>query len=199
MPREAKVDTDTLLTLVEDIGKIKDFNKRRHKAFSDIQDTINLNRIQAEITMFQAASHSQMGSSDDLVSKFYGRKSDDFNSWVEIFELTANAYNFDDVRKAKLLPAYLRETALQKYKGLDTAVKADYLQMKDALREALKPAEQKRWAQGRLADLKQNDEETVQAFALKLQRLVKLSHPELTDEQRNGMLLTYFQVNFILV
>ena len=156
MPIEAQVDADTFLKLIEDVGKIKDFNKKRvenvNKAFKDVEDGIKLNRIQAEINMFQAASQSPMGSGDDLVTKFYGRKADDFNSWVDIFELTANAYNFDDTRKAKLLPAYLRETALQKYKGLDPAVKADYGQMKAALRNALKPAEQKRWAQGRLAD-----------------------------------------------
>ena len=81
--------------------------------------------------MFQAAGQSPLGSSEEMVAKFYGRKADDFNSWVEIFELTANAYNFDDVRKAKILPAYLRESALQKYKALTNEIKGNYEDLKN--------------------------------------------------------------------
>ena len=211
MPLQTQVDADTVLTLVEEVGKIKDYNKKRKgtidtalgkldtsletfdTALGELRENICTQKVQAEINMFQAgAATGPMGSSDELIPKFYGRKGEDFSSWVDIFDLTANAYNFDAVRKAKVLPAYLRETALQKYKALTNEVQENYTQLTAALRDALKPAEQKRWAQGRLAEIQQSENEPVQVFATQLQKLVKLAHPELTQDHRNGMLLTYF-------
>ena len=43
-----------------------------------------------------------------------------------------------------------------------------------------------------LAEITQGDDEAVQTFALKLQKLVKLAHPDFTQDQRKSMLLTYF-------
>jgi len=190
------------LTVVEDIGKLKDFNKKRtdavNKSINSLNTAVSTLQKQLTINMFQTSAHGLLGGTDELVPKFYGQKAEDFNSWIDIFELTSNAYGFDDDRKAKILPAYLRETALHKYKALTEDTRKDYKEMVKQLKEALKPAEQKRWAQGRLAEIKQNDEESVQAFALKLQKLVKLAHPELTQEQRNGTDLLYKQTTSIL-
>jgi len=140
-------DADTLLTLAEEVRKIKSFNKARTEAVNNSINLLNQatehQRKQLTINMFQAATHGLLGGTDELVPKFYGHKAEDFNSWIEIFELTSNAYGFDDDRKVKILPAYLRETALHKYKALTEDARKDYKEMIKQLKEALKPAEQK--------------------------------------------------------
>ncbi len=49
---------------------------------------------------------------------YNGRDGELFSDWLERFGIVAQAQNWDEGRKAKVLPAYLRGTAFQAYINL---------------------------------------------------------------------------------
>src|SRR5262245_58475806 len=57
-----------------------------------------------------------------------------FNTWYELFDLVARAQGWDNDTRARKLPAYLRERALETYRELPDAVKTNFVALVSALR-----------------------------------------------------------------
>ncbi len=205
-----ELNSDTFLKLVESVGKINtqynSLNKNLDNKFEIVDQkltgvTTSINSLETKSTdqtlhtdaaMIAGGAGTPGGLPQGSITIFRGRQGEDFNSWSELFELVFNAVGYDDAKKARLLPAYLRDNALQRFKALPAATKAEWGLLKQALKDALKPAEQARFARCKLADSSQKEDETVQDFSVRLEKLVKMAYPAFTVEQRSDILLAHF-------
>ena len=61
-----------------------------------------------------------------LISNHFMDAQDDFDSYLQIFNLACAAANFDDARKLLVLPSYLRDSALSAFLELTTDQKDTY-------------------------------------------------------------------------
>lgn len=73
------------------------------------------------------------------LSFFKGTLEENFSEWIESFDLAAVAGAWDDATKLNMLPAYLREVALEAYRDLTDNDKRTYTVLVHKLSERLQP------------------------------------------------------------
>ncbi len=126
------------------------------------------------------------------VPLFYGRSNEDFQTFFEQFELTANGHNWTPEQRCRKLPMRLRETAYDVYRGLAVDIKNDFAQLQQALNEALRPPEVSRLKAAELHRCMQNATEKVNEFAFRLRELARGAYPDMPELQQERLLRDLF-------
>ncbi len=102
------------------------------------------------------------------------------------------ANNWDDARKCRVVPAYLRDAALEAYRSIDLARQGNYHHLVDDMKERLEPPDIKRFKQTELNSRVQGKNESVLEFAASIQKFVRGAYPDYDEAARNDLLFTNF-------
>ncbi len=142
--------------------------------------------LQEELERMQDRDRERGSAAD--IPLFFGRSTDDFQTFFEQFELVANGHNWTNAQRCRKLPMRLRETAYEVYRGLPQATKNDYDLLRTALNNALRPPEVSRLKAAELHRRIQAPTGKVSAFAQGLRELARGAYPDMAAAQQEGLL-----------
>ncbi|MCP4487951.1 MAG: hypothetical protein GY820_11620 [Gammaproteobacteria bacterium] len=116
----------------------------------------------------------------------------DFDDWLSLFLRVKEAYNWNDAKALRILPAYLRGNAADLYAELTADQKSTLEELTTNLRSALEPDEMARITQNKLVKRRMRPYETIVEFAAEIQRLVKSAYRKLPAEVQATLMRDHF-------
>ncbi len=149
-----------------------------------LQNQLNVMRERTEPAPIKTPANS--------IHTFHGRADEDFKSWWELFELAALGNGWEEEKKLHMLPAMLRDTALDVYRDLPVATKNDYDLLTQALENALQPADYARFQSVHFHQRRQRVGESVVDYGTSLKKLLRNAYPDWDNDTRNQVLRDRF-------
>ncbi len=145
----------------------------------------------------------------NIPKAFAGQQGDDFQTWVERFELWADMMGLDDAGKMKWFPTLLGDAAFALFKTLEEkpvnetvkeegkpatteTVSEKYARVKKLFMDAFQSAVLVDAFRAQLASRKRQKGENLAVFAGELKRLVARAYPKYNEEALKDVVLTHF-------
>ena len=162
-----------------------------NRLFNNLQTSVN--SLSSNVSAISTTSNSLLDYSYQKDLQFYsGKLNDDFEQWLELFELIASANEWEEQRKLKVLPAYLRGNALEQYRSLPHAAKLTYAALTANLKSKLKTPIGDKFKSAELHDRKQLPSETVADFYQVVKVLTRGAWPSFDDNTRDKLACDFF-------
>ncbi len=130
------------------------------------------------------------------ITPYHGRCTDNWPNWIEEFEDTATACDWDDDRKLQIIPSYLKDQAKKRYKEalkeLPVADRRHYTAVKQKLTEKLSTPEILSMKARGFQLCTQLAGESADSFATRLQDQFEAAYPNIAGGDRDRMLIDGF-------
>ena len=156
---------------------------------TQLQDSINNDRAARNvIEPHTKAPFSQL-------PQFSGHIGESFAKFLRRFNSYSAACNWDDNRKAAILPTALHGHAENVYNGLDPNQRNNFAWVRQQLENVFQNNEQQRLKTVEFQNCSQGTNESVQEFADRLEDLIMESYPAIQNDMKERMLFASFKQN----
>ena len=119
---------------------------------------------------------------------------EDLGNFLDMFDVSAVAYGWNEMEKCQRFPLYLRDHALDISKTIDPLRKLVLAEMLDDFKAGITTSDVTKMFGCQLRARKQRPNETAALFASRLKHLGQQAYPTLTDAQRDPILRDCFFV-----
>ncbi len=127
-----------------------------------------------------------------VLGYFYGGVHESFLQFKDKFDLLAWSLQWDQEKKLRMFPGYLKGVAQDAYLALPQKVQRDWERLKQALVAKFLPAEHLRLAQSALMTQCQRPDESVASFATEMEKLIREAFPTMPAEHRKQVMRMHF-------
>ncbi len=123
---------------------------------------------------------------------FCGGVQESYLQFLDKFRLLAWSLQWDNDKKIRMFPGYLKGVAQDAYLALPDEVRQDWDQLKQALLDRFMPPEHLRLAQTALINKQQRPDESVAAYATAVEKLAREAFPTMPTEHRKDLIRMHF-------
>ena len=127
-----------------------------------------------------------------MPEEFSGENMEDFQAWVDKYNIIATANGWNDETKQTNLPIYLTHYAFQTYMSLEDDEKVSYREAIAILKKKFFPTERKTMWRLQFRQMKRKNIETIDCYLFRLRKSGTLAYPNMTSEDRENFIIEQF-------